>query len=142
MVKVRLSRIRCVYVPALLWTPRKYSLISTNTRSRVNDVPHRHDPPRAYLTAGTDFLGGTLTADAPAGARAAQVIARTLRTAIDADGRGNRSVAATAGTTHTTIGRIINGHVYADVDTLASLQQTLGIHLWPPPEGDNGAIHG
>lgn len=105
-------------------------------------MPHRHDPPRAYLTAETDFIGGTLTADAPAGARAAQVIARTLRTAIDADGRGTRSVAATAGTTHTTIGRIINGHVYPDVDTLASLQQTLGAHLWPPPANGDGTMRG
>lgn len=96
-------------------------------------MPHRHNPPRAYLTVGVDFIGGTLTADAPAGARAAQVIARTLRTAINASGQDTRSVAATAGTTHTTIGRIVNGRVYADVDTLASLQQMLGIHLWPPP---------
>lgn len=99
-------------------------------------MPYRHDPPRAYLTAGDDFTDGTLTADAPPGARAAQFIARTLRAAIDAEGRSVRSVAATAGTTHTTIGRIINGLVYADVDTLAGLQCTLSIALWPPPEGD------
>ena len=125
-------------VPALLWTPRKYSLICGYAGSRVNDVPHRHNPPRGYLTAGEDFLGGTLIADAPAGARAAQVIARTLRAAIDADSRSARSIAATAGTTHPTIGRIINGRVYADVDTLASLQAVLGVHLWPPPDDSDG----
>ena len=135
VIKVRLSRWWGVCAPASLWHRRKSSLISANTRSRVNDVPYRRDPPRAYLAAGTDFLGGTLTPAAPAGARAAQVIARTLRTAIDVDGRGMRSVAA-AGTTHTTIGRIMNGRVYADVDTLASLQQTLEVHLWPPPDND------
>lgn len=100
-------------------------------------MPHRHGPPRSYLAAGTEFIGGTLAADAPPGAQAAQVIARTLRADIDADGRGIRNLAAAAGTTHTTIRRVLNGNVYADVDTLAPLQAALGVHLWPPPKGDD-----
>lgn len=106
------------------------------------EVPYRrHAPPRAYLAAGEDFIGGTLNDDAPPGAQSAQVIARTLRSAIDTEGRGIRNLAAAAGTTHATIRRILNGNVYADVDTLAPLQAALGVHLWPPPN-DGSAIQG
>lgn len=98
-----------------------------STRDRKAPAEYLADPQDAFET-------GDLTHDAPPGAVAAQTIVRALTQAMTQQGRTLRTLAAATGINHTTIGRIIRGLTYPDVDTVARLQTALAVHLWPPDQ--------
>lgn len=93
------------------------------------------EAPRTFLiNSEGSFLTDPLRDDATPGARAAQVIARTIDAALRANGRSLRHVAAEAGTTHATLSRTMRGETFPDIDTVANLQAVLGVRLWPPAD--------
>jgi ribosome-binding protein aMBF1 (putative translation factor) len=57
-------------------------------------------------------------------------------------GRSLRSVAAAADVDHATISRILAGQVWPDLSTIARLERTLSVTLWPlgvTPADDGGS---
>jgi len=62
-------------------------------------------------------------------AEVARLLALRLRAALG--GRSLRAAKAATGVDHTTIGKILNGQVWADIATLARLEAGLSTDLWP-----------
>lgn len=124
-----------VYVCTTVASTQRESKRSRHSRY-ADHVPARDRRPPADYTDDPErpFTNTQLRADAPAGAVAAHTIARTIETAMTERGLTLRALAAQTGVDHSSISRIIRGHTYPDVDTLATLQATLGVHLWPPAD--------
>lgn len=59
----------------------------------------------------------------------ARLLAVNLRKAMG--GRSARAVAAETGVDHTLIGKVLNGKTWADLATVARLEDALGVDLWP-----------
>jgi hypothetical protein len=87
-------------------------------------------PPIAYVAEG-EWPHAEMAAGAPPSAPAAQRFARALALAMDEAAVGQRTLAASSGVAHTTIGRILAGTVLCDIGTLARLEHALGQPLWP-----------
>jgi hypothetical protein len=92
-------------------------------------VPRRSGitgPPRSYLSSGTWPTGRT---KGPPEASYAAEVARRLAAAIG--NRSVRAVARDAGLDHTTVRAVLEGERWADLVTIARLEQALGTRLWP-----------
>lgn len=62
----------------------------------------------------------------------AQLFARRLRKAIGA--RGIREVARDSGLSHSTLLAVLHGERWPDMVTVARLEESLDVDLWPGPE--------
>lgn len=82
-------------------------------------------PPRAYIKGS--WPDGKNTG--PPSVAYAQEIARRLGEAVE--GLSLREVARRAGVDHTTISAILTGDRWADLVTLAKLEVSLEVRLWP-----------
>jgi len=82
-------------------------------------------PPLVYVTSGTWPYANVR--DEPAAY--AQGIAR--RIAENIGERSLRQVATQAGVAHTTLAALLAGERWADLITLARLEQALGVPIWP-----------
>lgn len=99
--------------------------------SSVAAVPQRSGvsgPPRGYLAAG-DWPDGELVVEAPPGAEYALHISRVLRDALAE--RSQTDVAERADLSRSTLHDIVHGRTWPDVVTLAKLESTLHVRLWP-----------
>lgn len=67
--------------------------------------------------------------DAPAELVAIAEVARRLVAVMD--GRSQRAVARSAGMSHTTIGRLVEGRTWSNLRDLGRLEAALGVALWP-----------
>lgn len=89
--------------------------------------------PIEYVTTGV-WPDATLRDDAPIQVQAAQLFARNLRSALDAEGIGLRTLATRVGVNHATISRALAGLRFCDAATLARLEAGLDTALWPTYE--------
>jgi DNA-binding phage protein len=90
-------------------------------------------PPASYVVSGQwphGELGG------PVAAKYVQAIARRLTRAIG--DRSLRQVADDADLQHRTVRSLLSGESWPDVITVAKLEQSLGVRLWPDGAGDEG----
>ena len=88
-----------------------------------------YSTPRAWLRDG-EWPTGRFAADAPDAVAYAVHIAITLGVRLDGV---NKSQAATAaGLKRSTLYDLLGGHTWADLVTLAKLEQALDVSLWPP----------
>lgn len=95
-------------------------------------MPRRSDvtgPPASYVEG--PFRDGTPAG--PAAVRYAQQLARILKEAIG--DRSIREIARQTGIAHTTIAGVLNGSRWADLVTIARLEETLETKLWPDIAG-------
>ena len=83
-------------------------------------------PPRSYIASGEWPVGKV---EGPAEARYAAEVAKRLATAIE--GQSLLSVAREAGLDHTTVRALAEGVRWPDLITIARLEQSLGVRLWP-----------
>lgn len=110
---------------------RQASAPQAEAASIVAALPQRSGvsgPPRGYLAAG-DWPDGPLVDGAPPGAEYALHISRVLRDAL-AD-RSQTEVAEHAELARSTLHDIVHGRTWPDVVTLAKLEATLDVRLWP-----------
>ncbi|MEE4544055.1 helix-turn-helix transcriptional regulator [Streptomyces sp. V4-01] len=94
------------------------------------DVRNPDGPPSSHIASGV-WPDARLADDAPPGAHIAQALARTLLTVMDERALSARAVAELVGSTHPTIGRILDGSGVTDVRTVFLLEVALGTPLWP-----------
>jgi hypothetical protein len=110
---------------------------------RASPAPNWHDAPvvqrsatlkspRDYLESG-EWPGGRLTPDAPVAATYLQHISATLARSLE--GESMSGVARRSGIARSTLQRLVGGQSWGDVVTLARLEATLDVSLWPtrPP---------
>lgn len=83
-------------------------------------------PPRSFLISG-DWPEGKI--EGPIEVRYAQELAQRLRSAVGASSL--REVARAARIDHTTISAIMAGQRWADLVTIARLEDALEVRLWP-----------
>jgi hypothetical protein len=103
--------------------------VSAVTRRSV-----RLGPPADHIDG--EFPGGRLRAGAPVAAAYAQAVARALVGALV--GRNISEVCTQAGLSRSTVYDLLTGRTWPDMVTLAHLEATLGVRLWPlepPPVG-------
>ena len=62
-------------------------------------------------------------------AEVARLLALNLAAALD--GRSTRDAARLTGVDHTTIGDVLRGDAWPDLQTIARLENGLGVDLWP-----------
>lgn len=101
----------------------------TNRNAYRGQVTRRSDidqPPVAYLTSG-EWPGGQI--EGPVAVTYAQQLARNLHTAMGE--MSLRELGRQAGVHHTTIRAILMGERWADLVTVAKLEQALHRRLWP-----------
>ena len=94
-------------------------------------VPPRRSPagpPRDFLAQG-EWPDGVLRDGAPVAARYALELSKNLREATE--GRAMAAVAEEADIARSTLYDILQGRTWADLQTLAKLEVTLGTQLWP-----------
>jgi len=91
--------------------------------TRRSDVDQ---PPAAYLVSG-EWPEGTV--EGPAAAAYARQLALNLHEAMGE--RSLRELGREAGVHHTTIRAILMGERWADLVTIAKLEQALEVRLWP-----------
>jgi hypothetical protein len=101
-------------------------------RTRNLWAPRRNPdgPPSPYVAAGT-WPDARLADDAPPSAHVAQALARRLLTLMDERELSARAAADLVGSTHPTIGRILDGSGVTDVRTIFLLEVALQAPLWP-----------
>ncbi|MGW8452455.1 helix-turn-helix domain-containing protein [Streptomyces niveus] len=95
-----------------------------------DEVRNPDNPPASYVISGI-WPNARLETDAPPTAHLGQAIARRLDTLMRERSLSARAVAALAGTSHPTIGRILDGTGLADVRTIWLLEVALQAPLWP-----------
>jgi predicted lysophospholipase L1 biosynthesis ABC-type transport system permease subunit len=83
-------------------------------------------PPRSYLIAGQWPNGDVGDHEEAA---VAQAVARALTVAIG--DRSLRDVARACGLDRGTVTAVLRGETWGDLHTLARLEATLGVPLWP-----------
>lgn len=91
-------------------------------------VPRRSDldgPPASYVRG--PFREGTV--DGPSPVRYAQELARNLEAGMGE--RSIRELGRLTGISHTTIAGVLNGTRWADLVTIAKLEEALDVRLWP-----------
>ncbi|MFF0710441.1 XRE family transcriptional regulator [Gordonia sputi] len=93
--------------------------------------------PIEYVAAGV-WPEASLRDDAPVQVQAAQLFARNLRAALDAEGIGLRTLAKRVGINHATISRALAGLRFCDAATLAQLESGMDTALWPTYEATVG----
>jgi lambda repressor-like predicted transcriptional regulator len=71
------------------------------------------------------------------GARVAQEVAARLRRVIDANGWSVAEVSRRSGVSRMTITQVLDGVVWCDLLTIANLEKSLGLDLWPGREPGN-----
>ncbi|GBQ00881.1 helix-turn-helix domain-containing protein [Streptomyces spongiicola] len=71
------------------------------------------------------------------GARVAQEVAARLRKVVDANGWSMVEVARRTGIDRLTVTRVLAGEVWPDLLTIATLEKTLDVDLWPGREPGN-----
>ncbi|WNI18093.1 helix-turn-helix domain-containing protein [Actinacidiphila sp. ITFR-21] len=94
------------------------------------DVRNPDGPPSSHIASGS-WPNARLADDAPPGAHIAQALARELLKVMDERGLSARAVAELVGSTHPTIGRILDGSGVTDVRTVFLLEVALRTPLWP-----------
>jgi hypothetical protein len=87
-------------------------------------------PPSSHIASGR-WPDARLADDSPPSAHIAQALARALLKVMDERGLSARAVAELVGSTHPTIGRILDGSGVTDVRTVFLLEVALGTPLWP-----------
>ncbi|MCO5299794.1 MAG: helix-turn-helix transcriptional regulator [Candidatus Nanopelagicales bacterium] len=88
-------------------------------------------PPADYLTARGTWPEGPFRADAPPYVPVVAHIAAALLAALADRGLSQRALARDTGLTVSTINDLANGALIPDAATLATLEQHLGVTLWP-----------
>lgn len=88
-------------------------------------------PPADYVTARGKWPAGPFRTGAPPYVPVVAHIAGTLLATITAQGVSQRGLARESGLTVSTINDLINGLLIPDAATLATLEHTLGVTLWP-----------
>ncbi len=83
-------------------------------------------PPRSFITSG-EWPDGVV--EGPAPVLYAVEVSRRLTAAID--GRSLRDVAAEADLDHTTLWAVLRGERWPDLVTIAKLETSLGVRIWP-----------
>lgn len=101
---------------------------------------HHDAVPVSYVAEGV-WPWCRLRDDAPTSTHCALLLARTLHSAMESAGLNSRSVGAKAKLAHSTVARILNGEVLADISTLARLEAALKQPLWPGPEAVRASMH-
>lgn len=91
----------------------------------------RSRTPNAYVADGQAWLTGELTDDAPVGVHAVHVIATRLDKHMASTGLTARAVERETGVGRRVIDRLLAGEVIPDVGTIARLEKSLGVRLWP-----------
>ncbi|MEV0908556.1 helix-turn-helix domain-containing protein [Streptomyces hokutonensis] len=94
----------------------------------------RSRKPVEYLLQGT-WPGAVL--DDHHGAQVAQEVAVRLKKAIDAQGWTMVEASRQTGVDRLTITRVLGGHVWPDLLTIATLEKALDVDLWPGREPGN-----
>ena len=110
-------------------TPSTGMVVTTGPYDET--VPPRRSPagpPRVFLATG-EWPDGVLRDDAPVAARYALELSRRLRDATE--GRALAVVAEDADIARSTLYDLLQGRTWADLQTLAKLEVTLGSRLWP-----------
>lgn len=87
-------------------------------------------PPLEFLAdPAIGFLDGELVSDAPAEVRVAHELARNVAAAME--GRALIVVCEQAGLNRSTVQSLLAGRGFCDIVTVAKLESTLGVDLWP-----------
>ncbi|MGW5396401.1 helix-turn-helix domain-containing protein [Streptomyces sp. NPDC003952] len=94
----------------------------------------RSRSPAAYQLKGT-WPHAVL--DDHHGARVAQEVASRLRRAIDARGWSIAEVSRRSGIARLTVTKVLGGEVWCDLLTIATLEKTFDVDLWPGREPGN-----
>lgn len=84
--------------------------------------------PIDYLASGV-WPTGSLEPNAPVAARYARHVSMTLAVRMETESVSD--VARRAGIARSTLQRLLAGTSWGDVVTLAGLEDTLGVRLWP-----------
>lgn len=93
-------------------------------------MARRKPRPIDYAVDPAAWPGGRLVSGAPREAEVARHIAATLE--ARRGGRSYRALATASGLHHQTVVNVAGGQVWAEVTTLARLEDELGVTLWPP----------
>lgn len=88
-------------------------------------------PPVDYLTARGAWPTGPFRNDSPPYVPVVAHIATTLLATLTERGLSQRALARDTGLTVSTINDLANGTLIPDAATLATLEQHLGVTLWP-----------
>ncbi len=88
-------------------------------------------PPAEFLTARGTWPAGPFRANSPPYVDVVAHIAATLLATLDDRGLSQRALARDTGLTASTINDLANGLLIPDAATLATLEQHLGVTLWP-----------
>lgn len=87
--------------------------------------------PNTWVTGDGVWPTGPFQPDAPPYATAVARLAGNLQKALDTQGLTQRAVARAAGLTPSTVNELLRGMLIPDAATIAALEDTLDITLWP-----------
>lgn len=88
--------------------------------------------PAHYVVEGV-WPDAVLAADAPVSAFYGQTLAANLQKVMEARGLTLRVLGDKSGVAHTTVSRVLRGRVLPDMGTIARLEATLGVQVFPKP---------
>lgn len=90
-----------------------------------------YQPPASFVAAGRQWPTGPFVADTPAYATVTAALVERLQSVMAQRGLSLRAVAVPAGIDPTSLSRLITGKVVPDLATIANLELSLDVDLWP-----------
>lgn len=90
-----------------------------------------YHPPATYVATGGGWPEGPFVPDTPVYALVAAQLVIRLRDVIAEQHLSLRAAARPAGIDPTSLSRLLTGKVVPDLGTIAGLEHSLGVDLWP-----------
>ena len=91
----------------------------------------KYTPPADWVASSGTWPEGPFSSDAPTYAVTTAALVVTLQRCINERGLSLRAVANPAGMDPTSLSRLLTGKVVPDLGTIAGLEQSLEVDLWP-----------